>query len=219
MEEEQPIKKGRPKRGTTTAIVIKAQERRNLVMELRKAGLSYRKIADAVTEHFGVDNLPNGWDSRYAYKDVMRTLERTRLDMFEDAQAIIEIELERLDELMTTLWDIATNGDFKAIDRVLAIMERRAKLLGLDKTNLYIQADWRREAERKGINAGEIFEKLVNEYVTRIERDGIVDAEFKPIEISGDEATGGGLAGSEPEGDSEKPNQRALPSVSEEVQE
>jgi len=42
------------------------------------------------------------------------------------------LELLRLDELLNALWDTAIAGDLKAVDRVLKVMERRAKLLGLD---------------------------------------------------------------------------------------
>jgi len=37
-----------------------------------------------------------------------------------------------LDELQDAVWETAADGDLHALDRVLAIMARRAKLLGLD---------------------------------------------------------------------------------------
>jgi hypothetical protein len=38
----------------------------------------------------------------------------------------------RLDELQNAIWQRATDGEVRALDRVLHIMARRAKLLGLD---------------------------------------------------------------------------------------
>ena len=42
------------------------------------------------------------------------------------------MELERLSALDAAHWDKAMQGNGEATDRVLRIMERRAKLLGLD---------------------------------------------------------------------------------------
>ena len=39
----------------------------------------------------------------------------------------------RLDEMQFAVWDRAINGDLPALSCVLKIMDRRAKLLGLDK--------------------------------------------------------------------------------------
>ena len=40
----------------------------------------------------------------------------------------------KLDALEKTAWEHIQDGELSAIDRVLRSMERRAKLLGLDKT-------------------------------------------------------------------------------------
>jgi hypothetical protein len=43
-----------------------------------------------------------------------------------------ELELTRLDAMLLPLWRRVQAGEEKAIDRALRIMERRARLLGLD---------------------------------------------------------------------------------------
>lgn len=43
-----------------------------------------------------------------------------------------ELDLRRLDSLLLTYWPLAKGGDTDALDRVLKILQRRAKLLGLD---------------------------------------------------------------------------------------
>ena len=48
------------------------------------------------------------------------------------AKELITLELSRLDELQTTFYTKAISGDPAALDRVLAIMDRRAKMLGLN---------------------------------------------------------------------------------------
>lgn len=42
------------------------------------------------------------------------------------------MELERLDALHRAIWERALSGDLPTIDRVLRIMERRARMLALD---------------------------------------------------------------------------------------
>ena len=94
--------------------------------------MTYEKIARAAVKKFGADNLPNGWDKLYAYKDVKREIDKIRSTLREDAGEIVELELQRLDEMLVGLWAKARRGNTAAIDRVLKIMERRAKFLGID---------------------------------------------------------------------------------------
>lgn len=71
-----------------------------------------------------------------------RVMIRSRRSTDAKADSMRTLELERLDRLMEALWERATQapgGDNpnydaqgKAVDRVLKVMERRAKLLGLD---------------------------------------------------------------------------------------
>jgi hypothetical protein len=43
-----------------------------------------------------------------------------------------ELELDRLDILQRTYWQPAVNGNLRAADFVLRVIDKRAKLLGLD---------------------------------------------------------------------------------------
>ncbi len=88
-------------------------------VELRRAGLTYQRIADEL-----------GWKSiSSAYDAVQGAL---RASIVEPAATVRALELERLDALLAGLWELARNGQTDAIDRVLKVMDRRAKLLGLD---------------------------------------------------------------------------------------
>ena len=131
----------------TNGDLIKTAERRAYILGLRKAGASYRDIARATIVKFGADKLPKGFDCLYAYKDVKRELEKIRDDMAHDTDEIRAIELERLDTMLMTVWGLATaqpvkdpdtgqvihstsdDTKFKAVDRVLKIMDRRLKLV------------------------------------------------------------------------------------------
>jgi len=118
----------------TTGQLIDTAERRRFVLGLRKAGATYTKIAEAALRKFGINQLPKGWDERYAWKDVKRELDKLHSVTGESAEDIRQMELERLNDMLNALYDEATgiDPDHGAIDRVLKIMKRRADLLGLD---------------------------------------------------------------------------------------
>ena len=90
-------------------------------LKLRMAGLSYSQIA----QHLGVSKST-------AHKAVIRALDRLNQRIAEEAEQVRRLELERLDVMFRSLWPQVLKGNQGAIDRALRIMERRARLLGLD---------------------------------------------------------------------------------------
>ena len=116
----------------TNGKFIETAERRAFVLDCRRSGMKYADIAEATAEKFGIDNLPKGWDSRYAYKDVKREMDKLRDQMAEDVEDIRQMEIDRLDDMLAGLWEDAKDGKPQAVDRVLKIMSRRSKLVGLD---------------------------------------------------------------------------------------
>lgn len=98
---------------------ISAVERQRQALELRKRGMSYSDIAAAIGY-----KSPSG-----AHQAVAHALKKT---LREEADGLREMEAERLDALLNAVWDKAMRGNKDAVDRVLRIMERRARLLGLD---------------------------------------------------------------------------------------
>lgn len=110
-------------------------------LRLRSQGLTYREIAARLNV-----------DHSTAYRRVQRALDAVPL---EDVTSYRTLEAERLDALQVAIWDRAIEGDLKALDRVLAIISRRAKLLGLDQPSRsqvqlsdFTAADIDREVER-----------------------------------------------------------------------
>jgi len=89
------------------------------VLELRRAGMSFDAIATQV-------GLADRGSAHKAYK---RGLART---LQQPAAEVRELEADRLDRLQVAVWAKALRGDLQAVDRVLRISERRARLLGLD---------------------------------------------------------------------------------------
>ncbi len=98
---------------------ILAYERQRKALELRKAGATFQQIA----EQLGYKNMSG------AYRAIEAALLKT---LQEPADDVRKMELERLDKMMLGLWTGATSGHVPAVHGVLAIMERRAKYLGLD---------------------------------------------------------------------------------------
>ena len=90
-------------------------------LRLRLDGLSHREIAAQL-----------GIAPSTAYKRVRHALDDVNQRNTEEAGTLRTLELLRLDELQNVIWEKALAGDDKALGRVLAIMDRRAKLLGLD---------------------------------------------------------------------------------------
>lgn len=110
-----------PRRPDTDRRTIIGEENRLRALQLRKAGLSYEVIGRQL-----------GYTKQHAYQLVKTALERTRTLCVEASDNLRQLESERLDALMASLWGTASRGDTAAIDRVLRIMERRARLFGLD---------------------------------------------------------------------------------------
>ena len=100
--------------------------RRRRVAELRLQHYTECEIAEAV----GVAQSTVSRDLA-AIRD--EWLER-RMTAYDDWVAE---ELAKLDELERSLLALALAGQTSAVDRVLGIMDRRAKLLGLDKPQLH----------------------------------------------------------------------------------
>ena len=90
------------------------------VLELRRVGLTWQRIADEVgyADHTG------------AYAAYKRAIKRT---MQQPADELREQEIDRIDRLQVAVWPSAMKGDTRAVLTIIRLMERRAKLLGLDK--------------------------------------------------------------------------------------
>lgn len=99
---------------------IREVEQALAALEDRKTGMQWITIAKK-----------HGYPSATSAE---RTVHRLLVAMInpEDVHTAVLEDLVRLDALMEAIWPLATGGDLFAVDRILAIMLRRAKLIGLD---------------------------------------------------------------------------------------
>ena len=105
------------------------------ILRLRKMGYDARQISDELDIPF--DRVSN------IIKSALKSLSK---EMKGQAEEIRSLELTRLDELQTAIWSDCMDGKLTAIDRVLKIMERRSKLVGLDAPErVDIKADMKLE--------------------------------------------------------------------------
>lgn len=108
-----------------------ARDHAREIFELRKQGLSQTAIAERV-------GVTQGAVSR----SLKAYLAKLAAETMEDAEEVRSLELERLDAILIPMLQAATSGEETAVDRVIKIMDRRAKLLGLDApTKAHVTAD------------------------------------------------------------------------------
>lgn len=88
---------------------------------LRMAGFTYAAIAKELHED---DETVRRWVNKEMSR--LHALEVSALD------TVRRLQLERIDAMLFGIWRSATSGDPKSIDAVLRLLERQAKLLGLD---------------------------------------------------------------------------------------
>ena len=112
---------------------VRAVQREREAMEMRIGGAHFDEIAETL----GFANASG------AFKAVQRAMERARAEATDLAAELRERELLSLDRLERRLWPLAVGKgepgdddyvapDSQAISRILAIKDRRARLMGLD---------------------------------------------------------------------------------------
>lgn len=105
----------------TSAAKAVALDRQVKALELRRMGKGYAEIAAAL-----------GIGLASAHRYVKSGLAEAKAQIEGSAAELKAEELSRLDAMLAAIWPDARKGGGAAIDRVLRIMERRSKLLGLD---------------------------------------------------------------------------------------
>jgi len=96
--------------------------RRQKVAANLLAGLTYREIASALEIALGTVSNEKVILGRWQREQVV------------DVSLYIDIECRRLDMALNAIWGKVQNGDMSAIDRMLAIMNRRARYKGYDQS-------------------------------------------------------------------------------------
>jgi DNA-binding transcriptional MerR regulator len=106
-------------------------ERRRRIITLRKRGMTYEQIADVLAEgRDGGEPIKVTWNHvAHLVKRYLNNVDREGTESIEELRVL---ENERLDELLATWGPRARDGDARAANVVLRLMERRAKMNGLD---------------------------------------------------------------------------------------
>ena len=175
------------------AVVVERDAR---MFEMRKAGMNYRAIAAASNVSVST-----------AYSGVNRVMKQIGRQLVEDHGDVVRMELERLDTLQRQLWPMTrphkiVTGDgeeieippsLDAIDRVLKIMDRRAKLMGLDQAaGLAITMG---DGNRNGTPAFGVPEKVSGQISPESEARKLLEVALATGVISAEALGDAGLAG------------------------
>lgn len=119
-------------------------ERDTRIFKMRQAGVPINEIARRFNITSGAVN-----------NSIKRQLEKLNREAMMAYPEVLRLELERLDALQQAIWpmtqhrrvttedgsEINVEPDMKAIQQVLSIMDRRAKLLGMEQNNINVQLD------------------------------------------------------------------------------
>lgn len=101
---------------------LRVMERQMQVFNLRRAGLDFANIARTVQPPYKDES-----GARYGFHMAMRRRH------FDPPEELRKLEQERLDAIQVEMWKMVQQGSLKASEVALKVMDRRAKLLGLDK--------------------------------------------------------------------------------------
>lgn len=106
-------------RARPSRITPQVLERERKVLELRRGGLTFDLIAKQL-------DYSHASGAHKAYLNACKRI------VMSEVVEIRNIETERLDIAQSSIWNGVLRGDIPSINTLLKIMERRAKLLGLD---------------------------------------------------------------------------------------
>jgi len=106
---------------TTSSRITVAREREVQALELRKHGASYRVIGRQL-----------GISYQAAHDAVMRVLARFAAQNEKHTRELRQLEVERLDTALLVVMPKVRAGDLTAVDRLIRLIDSRARLLGLN---------------------------------------------------------------------------------------
>ena len=132
-------------------------ERDLRIFKMRQAGIPIAEIA----RRFNVG-------STTVSASIRRQLGKLNQEALLAYPEVLQMELERLDALQSAIWpmtqhrkqrlddgtEVSIEPDIKAVSTVLSILDRRAKLLGMEQTNVNVQMDVRDTSPIRAILAG-----------------------------------------------------------------
>ncbi len=137
---------------------MRALDLQRQALELRKAGVDFRQIADRLGYRG-----PSG-----AHAAVKAALLAT---IQQPADEVRRLEVARLDAMLLAVWTKVREGDPAAVNSALKIMHRRALLLGLDapvQARVAMTVDVRKVAEEVAAELGRPVEDVLADAEQRL---------------------------------------------------
>ena len=110
-------------------IRLTAAQKRNQAMSLRLKGLTFREIGEQM-----------GISKQHANEYVQQALAETLKERQELADEVRQLTKERLDALLSAHWEKALAGSKESSELALKLIDRQAKLFGLDAPTKTVQA-------------------------------------------------------------------------------
>lgn len=132
-------------------------QRRIMVARLLLRGLTQREIETAMGQKLLNPDTGKPWSIATVNRDIKEIRAEWRAEYAAVYDDHIAGMLAEIREVRREAWRIP---DF---DLVLKCCDRECKLLGLDQPDKLI-VDWRREAAEVGLDVGNLFEKLVEQF-------------------------------------------------------
>ncbi|TDD11853.1 hypothetical protein [Nonomuraea diastatica] len=112
-------------------VKLARHERRYQALQMRIAGVSNAVIAQRL-----------GYSSpQLVSKDITTALKKAAKQEAMAAEELLNLEINRLDRMMASVWPRVLKGEVNAVEAVLKIVNKRASLLGLDLINRNGAAD------------------------------------------------------------------------------
>jgi len=122
----------------TAAQRIASAEKREKALELRKMGFSYEKIGAQI-----------GCSKQHVHRMVTEELGKLRACNYNKAEDLRILQAERIAFALKQVMEAINQGDIAAVDRLCRLLDREAKLFGLDAAirqeisgNLTASSEW-----------------------------------------------------------------------------
>jgi hypothetical protein len=137
-------------------------ERDLRIFKMRQAGVASNEIARRFGLSTGAVNSA-----------IRRQLEKLNREALMAYPEVLRLELERLDALQQAIWpltqhrkvtlddgtEVTLEPDLRAVQQVLSVMDRRARLLGMEQTNINVMVETGEPLQR-AVLAGSIQQAL-----------------------------------------------------------
>lgn len=131
-------------------------ERDLRIFKMRQAGVASNEIARRFGLSTGAVNAA-----------IRRQLEKLNREALMAYPEVLRLELERLDTLQQAIWpltqhrkvkmddgtEVTLEPDLRAVQQVLSVMDRRARLLGMEQTNINVMVE-SNETPQRAVLAG-----------------------------------------------------------------